>query len=91
METASVEPIHVGQGSPLGIDDPFKGPMGVDQLGFVKAICRLSQGIIIGIPSGAYRGGQPRLLERIGVSDGQILYSAILNDECIRSTVPALH
>ncbi len=30
-----------GQGSPLEIDDPFKGPMGVDQLGLVEAIGRL--------------------------------------------------
>jgi len=35
------------------------------------------QGIIVGIPTGAHRGGRPGILQAVGVADGEVLDTAI--------------
>ena len=63
-----VKPMYPLQCCQLQRFTRFPWPAFVDNLRFVQAVDGLGQGVVVGVPSAAYRGRQSRFCQALGVA-----------------------
>src|SRR5579863_1133046 len=76
-QPAIIEPVDPFQGGELDRLDVAPGAAPVDDLGFVKTIDRLGEGVVVAVADAADRRLQPGFDQPFGVFDRNVLHAAI--------------
>ena len=73
MQAAVVEEVNVIEGGELNIVQTAPGAVLADELGLVRPVERLRQGVVVGIAAGAHGGDRAGVGQALGVTDRQVL------------------
>src|SRR5487761_1625387 len=77
VEAPGVVPVDPPESGQLDVVDAPPGALAADQLGLVKAVDRLGQGVVTRVALGAHRIHRSLRLEPIGVADRQVLAASV--------------
>ena len=82
QQPAIVEPVDPGQRPELDGLEGAPGSAPMDHLGFVEAVDRLGEGVVVGISNAADGGLDAGFGQALGVADADILVSAQPSPSC---------